>query len=331
MTAKKTNQDNKKSQKYWVIKTREGRGQHQDHWNEFQTEKVIAIGWEHIQDNPIKFSSNQEFFEYLATKHKRNKKLKRDASTIYKFATELQIGDIVIICRGYAPNQKKDVPLYGFAQIVGKYFRDEDSKWWKNKIKVKIRTIEQDIPPDIFVDVFDKKTMRNTLHGPFTEEQFRKFSKKVEKCYPKLWHGVTTSYPIEFADTHKISEDKFSLPEEIDNAEASTLYEGAVCQKLVNAYERNPKARQLCITHYGTRCRICNFDFKEMYGEMGEGLIHVHHLRQLSEVGKEYEIDPINDLCPVCPNCHTIIHKRKPPYSFEEIRNFIDEQKKRRF
>jgi predicted HNH restriction endonuclease len=329
MIAKKTSQDHKTSQQYWVIKTTEGGRQDRDHWKEFQTEKVIAVGWEYIQDDPTKFSGDQEFFEHLASKHDRNAKLKRDASNVYKFATELQIGDIVIICRGYAPNQKKDVYLYGFAQIAGEYFRDEGSKWWKNKIKADIKTIERDIPLNIFVDIFGG-AMRKTLHGPLEEEKIRKFSKEVEKLYPELWHGVTTSYPIKFADTYKISEDRFSLPEEIDIAEVSTLYEGAVRQISVNDYERNPKARQLCIGHYGTRCRICDFDFKEMYGEIGEGLIHVHHLRQLSDVGKEYEIDPVNDLCPVCPNCHTILHRRKPPYTFEEIRGFIDEQKKRR-
>ncbi len=38
---------------------------------------------------------------------------------------------------------------------------------------------------------------------------------------------------------------------------------------------------------------------------MGEGFIHVHHLKPLSEVGYEYRVDPIRDLRPVCPNCPT--------------------------
>lgn len=327
MMAKKTIEDRKARQRYWVIKTTEGGPGNLDHWKEFQTEKVIAVGWKSIEDDPTKFSSYQKFFEHLDSKHNWN--VRHAALTIYKFATELQIGDIAIICTGYAPNQKKNVYLYGFARIAGKFFRDEDSKWWNNKRKAEIKTVEQDIPLNIFVDIFGG-SMLSTVHGPFSERQIREFSKEVKKLYPKLWHGVTTSYPIKFVDTHKIPKDKFSLPEEIDVAEVPTLYEGAVRQISVNAYERNPKARQECIAHYGTRCRICNFDFEEMYGEIGEGLTHIHHLRQLSDVGKGYEIDPVNDLCPVCPNCHTIIHRRKPPYTFEEVRGFIDQQKKRR-
>jgi predicted HNH restriction endonuclease len=106
---------------------------------------------------------------------------------------------------------------------------------------------------------------------------------------------------------------EFSLPEEV--VETGALYEGAKRRISVNAYERNPEARQKCIAHYGTSCVICSFSFAEVYGEVGNNFIHVHHLRELSDIGKEYEIDPIQDLRPVCPNCHAIIHKRKPAYS----------------
>jgi hypothetical protein len=35
--------------------------------------------------------------------------------------------------------------------------------------------------------------------------------------------------------------------------------------------------------------------------------------------GEEYEVDPVKDLRPVCPNCHAMIHRRSPPLSIEEI------------
>ncbi len=44
----------------------------------------------------------------------------------------------------------------------------------------------------------------------------------------------------------------------------------------------------------------------ELYGELGEGVIHVHHLKELRSLGEEYQVDPIEDLRPVCPNCHAI-------------------------
>jgi len=113
----------------------------------------------------------------------------------------------------------------------------------------------------------------------------------------------------------------FTLPEEIERPER--FVEGSVRRIAVNAYERNEAARRACLEHFGTTCCVCDFDFGKRYGEIGAGYIHVHHRRPLAEVGEEYEVDPIADLRPVCPNCHAMIHRRKPPYDLEELRDII--------
>lgn len=112
------------------------------------------------------------------------------------------------------------------------------------------------------------------------------------------------------------------LPEEIAAA-TTPLVEGAVCRVTVNAYERNPQARRRCIEAHGTRCEICRFSFGEAYGEVAEGYIHVHHLRPLSEIACEYTVDPVEDLRPVCPNCHAVLHRRIPAFSIEEVLTFL--------
>ncbi len=112
----------------------------------------------------------------------------------------------------------------------------------------------------------------------------------------------------------------FALPEEIWNGSYS---EGAVKQVLVNRYERDPHARMACIRHHGTKCSVCDTDLNSVYGSVAAGFIHVHHRLQLSEMGSDYAVDPINDLLPVCPNCHGIIHRRSPPYSIDEVKCFV--------
>ncbi len=112
------------------------------------------------------------------------------------------------------------------------------------------------------------------------------------------------------------------LPEEISEIEA--LYEGARRQILVNAYERNRIARDKCLKYYGTRCVVCAQNMSEIYGPKAAGLIHVHHLKPLSKVQAGYEVDPIKHLRPVCPNCHAVIHRRKPPYTIEEVKEFLE-------
>jgi len=99
-----------------------------------------------------------------------------------------------------------------------------------------------------------------------------------------------------------------------------SLVEGAAMQVTVNAYERNPEARRRCIAHYGCRCFVCGFDFAARYGDLGEGFIEVHHLVPLFEIQTEYKVDPIRDLRPLCPNCHAMIHRERPPLDPEELR-----------
>lgn len=111
------------------------------------------------------------------------------------------------------------------------------------------------------------------------------------------------------------------LPEEIN--ESLAIFEGAVRNIRVNVFERNPQARRRCIEHHGKSCCICGFDFAVHYGVSTANYIHVHHLRPLSEIAEQYEIDPIRDLRPVCPNCHAVIHLRVPPYTIEEVKDML--------
>jgi 5-methylcytosine-specific restriction enzyme A len=115
------------------------------------------------------------------------------------------------------------------------------------------------------------------------------------------------------------------FPDEVDSAKI--FREGAVRQVSVNAYERNPQARQKCIDHYGARCCACGFDFGKVFGALGEGFIHVHHLIPMSEIAEEYEIDPVEDLRPVCPNCHAMIHRGSSTLRIEEIQSILNDSK----
>ena len=96
--------------------------------------------------------------------------------------------------------------------------------------------------------------------------------------------------------------------------------EGKTKQVLINSYERNPIARLKCIEHFGLSCQECSFSFKDRFGDLGRDFIHVHHKVDIATIGNEYSVDPIFDLIPVCPNCHAMLHKRKPAYSIEELK-----------
>ena len=107
---------------------------------------------------------------------------------------------------------------------------------------------------------------------------------------------------------------------------ADQFWEGALRSITINAYERDAKARQSCIAHFGSACRVCGLDFGRVYGELGRGYIHVHHIRPLSEIGEGYAVDPQKDLIPVCPNCHAMMHQRIPPLTEQELKQIIEAQ-----
>jgi 5-methylcytosine-specific restriction protein A len=94
----------------------------------------------------------------------------------------------------------------------------------------------------------------------------------------------------------------------------------------VNAYERSAAARAACIAHHGMNCSVCGMNFEATYGPAGKGLIHVHHLRPLASIGTAYEVDPVADLRPVCPNCHAMIDRGEAMHSIEDVRAMLQQR-----
>lgn len=110
----------------------------------------------------------------------------------------------------------------------------------------------------------------------------------------------------------------------VTEKEEKTYLEGGVSRIEINRYERNPVNRELCLVANGYTCKICGFNFEEKYGEVGRHFIHVHHIVPVSKSDKEYMIDPVKDLLPVCPNCHAMLHRQDPPLMPEELKILIE-------
>ena len=106
------------------------------------------------------------------------------------------------------------------------------------------------------------------------------------------------------------------------------VLEGGAKQVTTNVYERNPINRELCLAANGYKCAICGFDFESAYGAIGRGFIHVHHIVPVSSMNGPCKIDPVNDMIPVCPNCHAMLHRKNPPFSPDELRAMLKESHK---
>ena len=128
---------------------------------------------------------------------------------------------------------------------------------------------------------------------------------------------------LEIVLAQPIGEDLYVSADEAAPEPGQTFVEGAVKQVTVNKYERDPRARRACLDEYGFKCVVCDLDFELMYGEIGKGFIHVHHLRELSTLGEGYQVNPVTDLRPVCPNCHAMLHTRRPAFLPEDLKRYM--------
>lgn len=119
----------------------------------------------------------------------------------------------------------------------------------------------------------------------------------------------------------KISEDIFNFILEksghtieniiIENDDLKSYLEGNKKTIFTTRYERNPILRRETIKEKGIICVCCNFDFEAFYGGIGKGYIQIHHTKPLYLYGGEPNKVGIDDLEPVCPNCHAMLHRGK--------------------
>ncbi|HEC16008.1 MAG TPA: DUF3427 domain-containing protein [Sedimenticola sp.] len=190
----------------------------------------------------------------------------------------------------------------------GNHFRGDELVWFaKTGSKIGQPSIQSLLNPRGVVNIFYREDDRS----PFTYAGAGR-ARSVEDISPVK---IVWSFLADGKRHPEILAQEIIAPE--------TVIEGAKKRVTVNVYERDPNARRKCIQHWGESCCVCGFDFAAVYGELGEGFMHVHHLKLISEVGEEYQLDPISDLRPVCPNCHAMLHRESPPVELEKLKEIF--------
>ena len=116
----------------------------------------------------------------------------------------------------------------------------------------------------------------------------------------------------------------------------STVSEGKIEYKVTKTRTRSKKLREVAIKHFknknkgSLKCEICKFDFKKAYGKPGKDFIEIHHEKPIfayEDEGEEQTIrKALNNLHPVCSNCHRVIHKKaREPYKLEQVKKFFND------
>lgn len=113
--------------------------------------------------------------------------------------------------------------------------------------------------------------------------------------------------------------------EQISNRGTERVYpieeivsEGRIVTRNVQTRERSSRLRAIAIEYFTHDniicCDCCGFNFPKFYGQsFGKDCIEIHHIKPIFQYqGDTFEqvVDSaLQNLLPVCPNCHRVIHK----------------------
>lgn len=215
-----------------------------------------------------------------------------------------------------------------------KYLREvEGQKGYR--LNALIKAAEENLPTLI------KQHVRKDFHCLFDDvysiEELISISSKLKNDEEILiaFQGHISSKAIDayvrfYASKYDIDLKSLNVPnnDEQDSLEEEKhQIEGRLTEAKVLRRQRNRNARQKCLEASNYTCYVCGFNFEKVYGEIGKGFIEVHHKTPLSEYDEEHEI-PQSELCALCSNCHSMVHRNKKALDVDELKRiYLTSQK----
>ena len=185
---------------------------------------------------------------------------------------------------------KKDIPFNEVIPDKEFWVKEEYYEKSKEGLHIRLKLIAETDMEELSYEKLLENGLKGAPMGPMKLGEDKQDLKKYIE-----------SYFCSFDENEK-------LQEEVEESE--DYYEGLGVKVTINKYERNTEARRKCIEYNGCKCKVCGINFEEVYGDVGKGFIHVHHITPISEINAEYKVDYKNDLIPVCPNCHAMLHRK---------------------
>lgn len=127
--------------------------------------------------------------------------------------------------------------------------------------------------------------------------------------------------PTELVPNEKEGPSSQKPKSEVPEPDSFDKLEGKKYEASVTRYERDQGNRKACIAHYGYVCQVCGINFEQVYGELGKEFIEVHHLHPVAH--GERKVNPIEDLIPLCSNCHSMIHRQEDVSDWKGLRDMF--------
>ncbi|ONI41703.1 hypothetical protein AN640_07780 [Candidatus Epulonipiscium fishelsonii] len=276
---------------------------------------VVFIGW---------FNSNKSFEWTLAPKlfaaiDNLNNSNKIDTSKI-----NLKMDTNEINKRG--ENMEKKPKVKSIDDFVMDLFADISTKEPKLKTdeeKIDIASIEQNI---------------NNILKQDSVVECNDAEEKVEVAYKQNIEDIPKKEKIDIVvikqDNNTVTEkekmDTSYTKEKIDNIiekanSISSFKEEKVEIEKIKIWE---DLKTVCLDYYGAICEVCGIDYGYTYGNQFERYIDIHNLKSTHKEDDNLDINPEEDLVPVCHNCHFIMHTKQPCYTIDEMKKICEENGK---
>ena len=280
-------------------------------------ENVVTLGYgDWLTDADAVGSTDRDaldriFGQRFGDEHSKTTR-QRARDEILRFRDRIQIGDLVVLPLRQCPADA----WIAISKVAGPMIHDPDQpvgarlrravNWLARRVP------DSEVEPDLWSSIGQTQ---HTVFQPGAEDAARRILQIAT-------HGRDPGPGSRRAPT--LSGDEAGVESEGDYE----IPEGAKSRVMVNRYERDPVARSQCLEHYGYGCRVCGLRFEERYGDVGREFMHVHHKTPLSEITDHdnHVVNPLEDLVPVCPNCHAMLHRPKgQTLTVEELRQRMDE------
>jgi 5-methylcytosine-specific restriction protein A len=112
--------------------------------------------------------------------------------------------------------------------------------------------------------------------------------------------------------------------------EEEGVSEGGVIYAMHKRYERDnmivkKKKASVFAEKMALKCEVCEFDFAEVYGQLGSEFAECHHTKPVAMM-KPGEKTKLNDLSIVCANCHRMLHRDRNLLSIKSLKSLITKE-----
>ena len=174
---------------------------------------------------------------------------------------------------------------------------------------------------------------------PFLYEQGHAFGKEynlqndlVERELVSDFNNMLQLYKIlTFRGGIRTNTDDDYIDDEEDDNESEDIFLETHRRKLHRSVERSSTNARKVKNKLGYTCEVCSYNFKEKFGKISlnkknEEFIEAHHKIPVYSLPENEVVEfKIEDFAVLCSNCHRMAHKRKEPYTIEDLKNFLKE------